>query len=98
MHNVLRGHVVWKHNYEHGMLFYKTGKQTIIGRATYYYFTDLLFTQNYHHQERGFWLFRWGIGQHNSITIGLHMCPYTLPFIRVLESSIYDEHDHNIFQ
>jgi hypothetical protein len=34
MHNVLRGHAVRKHNYEHGMLFYKTGKQTIIGRTT----------------------------------------------------------------
>jgi hypothetical protein len=34
MHNVLHRHVVWKHNYPHGMFFYKTGKQTIIGRAT----------------------------------------------------------------
>jgi hypothetical protein len=33
-HNVLHGHVVWKHNYEHVMLFCKTRKQTIIGRAT----------------------------------------------------------------
>jgi hypothetical protein len=33
-HNVLRRYVVWKHKYPHGMFFYKTGKQTIIGRAT----------------------------------------------------------------
>jgi hypothetical protein len=33
-HNVLRGHAVWKHNYPHGMFFYKTEKQIIIGRAT----------------------------------------------------------------
>jgi hypothetical protein len=34
MHSVLRRHAVWKHNYPHGMFFYKTRKQTIIGRAT----------------------------------------------------------------
>jgi hypothetical protein len=33
-HNVLHRHVVWKHNYPHGMFFYTIGKQTIIGRAT----------------------------------------------------------------
>jgi hypothetical protein len=33
-HNVLCGHAICKHNYPLGMLLYKTGKQTIIGRAT----------------------------------------------------------------
>jgi hypothetical protein len=53
MHNVLRGHAIWKHNSPHEMFFYKIRKQTIICNAGKYYFTYVLFTQNYHHQECG---------------------------------------------
>jgi hypothetical protein len=44
------------------------------------------------------WLFRHDIGQLNSITIGFHICPYTIPFIMVLESCIYDDREHNNFR
>jgi hypothetical protein len=48
---VLDGHPVWKHNPLYGLFFYKTGKLTIICRATKYYFTYGLFTQNSHREE-----------------------------------------------
>jgi hypothetical protein len=51
--NIFGEHPLWKHNSLHGLFFYNTGKWTITCRATKYYFTYILFTQNYHHQEHG---------------------------------------------